>query len=134
MAAILALFVWLAFVNIWIFVFVVGVVISIFLHELGHFVTAKWTGMKATQFFLFFGPRLWSFRRGETEYGVRAVPLGAFVRIIGMNSMDEVDPADEARTYRQATFPRRLLVITRRLDDAHPDRHRAAVRRLRDPG
>ena len=112
MAAILGLFVWLAFVNIWIFVFVVGVVISIFLHELGHFATAKWTGMKATQFFLFFGPRLWSFRRGETEYGVRAVPLGAFVRIIGMNRMDEVDPADESRTYRQATFPRRLLVIS----------------------
>jgi membrane-associated protease RseP (regulator of RpoE activity) len=112
LAAILGLFVWLAFVNIWIFVFVVGVVISIFLHELGHFATAKWTGMKATQFFLFFGPRLWSFRRGETEYGVRAVPLGAFVRIVGMNRMDDVDPADEARSYRQATFPRRLLVIS----------------------
>jgi membrane-associated protease RseP (regulator of RpoE activity) len=112
LAAILALFAWLAFVNIWIFVFVVGVVISIFLHELGHFATARWTGMKATQFFLFFGPRLWSFRRGETEYGVRALPLGAFVRIIGMNRMDEVDPADEPRTYRQATFPRRILVIS----------------------
>ena len=101
MAAILALFGWLATVNIWIFVFVVGVVISIFLHELGHYMTAKWTGMKVTQFFLFFGPRLWSFRKGETEYGVRALPLGAFVRIIGMNRMDEVDPADEGRTYRQ---------------------------------
>ena len=112
MAGLAALFVWLAFVNIWIFVFVVGVVISIFLHEMGHFATAKWTGMKATQFFLFFGPRLWSFRRGETEYGVRAIPLGAFVRIVGMNRMDEVDPADEARSYRQATFPRRLLVIS----------------------
>jgi membrane-associated protease RseP (regulator of RpoE activity) len=112
MAAILGLFVWLAFVNIWIFVFVVGVVISIFLHELGHFMTARWTGMKVTQFFLFFGPRLWSFRRGETEYGVRALPLGAFVRIIGMNRMDEVDPSDEARTYRQQSFPKRLLVIS----------------------
>jgi membrane-associated protease RseP (regulator of RpoE activity) len=112
MTAILALFAWLAVVNIWIFVFVVGVVISIFLHELGHFSTARWTGMKATQFYLFFGPRLWSFRRGETEYGVRALPLGAFVRIIGMNRMDEVDPADEGRTYRQATFPRRMLVIS----------------------
>ena len=112
MAAILALFAWLAFVNIWIFVFVVGVVISIFLHELGHYLTARWTGMKVTQFFLFFGPRLWSFRRGETEYGVRALPLGAFVRIIGMNRMDEVDPGDEARSYRQQSFPKRLLVIS----------------------
>ena len=105
MAAIVGLFVWLAFVNIWIFVFVVGVVISIFLHEFGHYITARWTGMKVTQFFLFFGPRLWSFRRGETEYGVRALPLGAFVRIIGMNRMDEVEPEDEARTYRQQSFP-----------------------------
>jgi len=112
MAAILALFAWLAFVNIWIFVFVVGVVISVFLHELGHYLTARWTGMKVTQFFLFFGPRLWSFRRGETEYGVRALPLGAFVRIIGMNRMDEVESGDEARSYRQQSFPKRLLVIS----------------------
>ena len=96
----------------WWFVFVVGVLISIFLHELGHFVTARWTGMKATQFFVGFGPRLWSFRRGETEYGVRALPLGAFVRIIGMNNIDEVPAVDEARTYRQQSYPKRLLVIT----------------------
>ena len=112
MLSIAALFAWLGFANFWIFVFVVGVVISIFLHELGHYLTARWTGMKVTQFFLFFGPRLWSFRRGETEYGIRAIPLGAFVRIIGMNRMDEVDPGDEARTYRQKSFPRRLLVIS----------------------
>ncbi|WP_420453217.1 M50 family metallopeptidase [Ilumatobacter sp.] len=113
MAAIIALFVWLATINLWWFMFVVGVVISVFFHELGHFLTAKWTGMKATQFFLFFGPRLWSFRRGETEYGVRALPLGAFVRIIGMNRMDaDVEPGDEDRTYRQKSFPRRLLVIS----------------------
>lgn len=112
MAAVAGLFVWLAAVNIWIFVFVLGVVISIFLHEMGHYLTARWTGMKVTQFFLFFGPRLWSFRRGETEYGVRALPLGAFVRIIGMNRMDEVEPADEGRTYRQQSFPKRLLVIS----------------------
>ena len=112
MAGIVALFVWLAFVNIWMFVFVVGLVISIFLHELGHYLTARWTGMKVTQFFLFFGPRLWSFRRGETEYGVRALPLGAFVRIIGMNRMDDVEPGDESRSYRQQSFPKRLLVIS----------------------
>lgn len=112
MAAIGALFVWLAFVNIWIFVFVFGLVVSIFLHELGHFLTARWTGMKVTQFFLFFGPRLWSFRRGETEYGVRALPLGAFVRIIGMNRMDDVDPSDEGRSYRQQSYPKRMLVIS----------------------
>jgi membrane-associated protease RseP (regulator of RpoE activity) len=74
--------------------------------------TARWTGMKATQFFLFMGPKLWSFRRGETEYGVRAYPVGAFVRIIGMNNLDEVAPEDEARAYRNKSYPRRLLVIT----------------------
>lgn len=110
--AMLGLLVWLAVVNLWMFVFVVGVIVSVFLHETGHYVTARLTGMKATQFFLGFGPRLWSFRRGETEYGVRALPLGAFVRIIGMNNMDEVPPEDEARTYRQQSFPRRLLVIS----------------------
>jgi membrane-associated protease RseP (regulator of RpoE activity) len=98
--------------SIWWLVFVVGVLIAIFLHELGHFMTARWTGMKATQFFIGFGPRLWSFRRGETEYGVRALPLGAFVRIVGMNNMDDVDPQDESRTYRSKSYPRRMLVIT----------------------
>ncbi len=98
--------------SIWWLVFVVGVLIAIFLHEAGHFVTARWTGMKATQFFIGFGPRLWSFRRGETEYGVRALPLGAFVRIIGMNNMDEVEPGDEDRTYRSKSYPKRLLVIS----------------------
>jgi len=97
--------------SIWAFVFVVMLLGCIFLHEVGHFVTARWTGMKATQFFLFMGPKLWSFRRGETEYGVRAYPVGAFVRIIGMNNLDEVDPADEPRAYRNQTYPRRMLVI-----------------------
>ncbi len=113
MAAIGGLFVWLYTLNVWWFIFVVGIVISIFLHEAGHFMTAKWTGMKVTQFFMFMGPRLWSFRKGETEYGVRLVPVGAFVRIIGMHRIDaDVAPADEGRTYRQKSFPRRLLVIS----------------------
>lgn len=98
--------------SIWWLVFAVGVLAAIFLHELGHFMTARWTGMKATQFFIGFGPRLWSFRRGETEYGVRAIPAGAFVRIVGMNNMDDVEPDDEGRTYRSKSYPRRLLVIS----------------------
>ncbi|MGB3734745.1 MAG: RIP metalloprotease [Ilumatobacter sp.] len=113
MVAIAGLFVWLYTLNVWWFIFVVGLVISIFLHEAGHYMTAKWTGMKVTQFFMFMGPRLWSFRRGETEYGVRLIPLGAFVRIVGMHKMDpDVPEADEPRTYRQKSFPRRLLVIS----------------------
>jgi len=110
--AVVALIGLLGLFSIWWLVFVVGVLIAIFLHELGHFTTARWTGMKATQFFIGFGPRLWSFRRGETEYGVRALPLGAFVRIIGMNNMDEVEPGDEDRTYRSKSYPKRMLVIS----------------------
>ena len=108
----IALFVVLAFISWWMVAFVVGVLVSIFLHEVGHFVTARRSGMKVTQFFMGFGPRVFSFHRNGVEYGLRAVPLGAFVRIIGMNNLDEVSPGDEPLTYRQASFPKRLLVIT----------------------
>src|SRR5262245_58156484 len=50
----------------WLLVMVLGIGLMIFLHELGHFLTAKWSGMKVTEFFIGFGPRLWSFQRGET--------------------------------------------------------------------
>ncbi len=109
---ILGLLVVLAFANIWSFVFVVGLLISIFLHEVGHFVTARRSGMKVTQFFMGMGPKLWSTRRGEVEYGVRLLPIGAFVRIIGMNNLDETPPEDEPRTYRSKSYPRRMLTIT----------------------
>jgi membrane-associated protease RseP (regulator of RpoE activity) len=111
-AALLALFVWLGVTSPWTFVFVVGLLISVFLHEMGHFVTARRSGMKVTQFFMGFGPRLWSTQRGEVEYGIRALPLGAFVRIVGMNNLDECDPADEPRAYRAQSYPKRMLVIT----------------------
>jgi membrane-associated protease RseP (regulator of RpoE activity) len=93
-------------------VVILGIVVMIFLHELGHYLTAKWSGMKVTEFFIGFGPKIWSFRRGETEYGLKVVPAGAYVRIIGMNNLDEVDPVDEPRTYRQKSFPERLLVVS----------------------
>jgi membrane-associated protease RseP (regulator of RpoE activity) len=89
---------------------VVAIVAMVMIHELGHFATAKWSGMKVTEYFLGFGPRLWSFRRGETEYGVKAFPLGGYVKILGMSNTEEVDPADEARTYRQKPFRNRLMV------------------------
>lgn len=92
---------------------VAALVVMIFLHELGHYLTAKWSGMKVTEFFLFFGPKIWSFKRGETEYGIKSIPLGAYVRIIGMSNIDsDVAPADEHRTYRQQSYPKRLLVAS----------------------
>jgi membrane-associated protease RseP (regulator of RpoE activity) len=92
-------------------IFLVALVVSVMLHETGHFVTAKRFGMKCTQYFFGFGPTLWSFKRGETEYGVKAIPAGGFVKIVGMTSLDEVDPEDEARSFRRAPGWQRLIVL-----------------------
>ena len=81
------------------------------LHESGHFVAAKRFGMKATKYFIGFGPTLWSTTRGETEYGIKALPVGGYVKIIGMTSLDEVDPEDEPRSFRQAPAWQRLIVL-----------------------
>lgn len=89
---------------------VFAVIAMVMIHELGHFATAKWAGMKVTEYFLGFGPRLWSIRRGETEYGIKALPLGGYVKIIGMSNLEEVDPSEEHRTYRQKPYWRRLSV------------------------
>jgi membrane-associated protease RseP (regulator of RpoE activity) len=89
---------------------VVSIIVIVMLHELGHFLAAKRGGMKVTEYFVGFGPRLWSFRRGETEYGIKALPLGGYVKIPGMTNLEEVDPADEGRLYRDKPFHSRLLV------------------------
>lgn len=90
---------------------VLALIVMIMLHELGHFLTAKWGGMKVTEFFVGFGPRIWSIRKGETEYGIKAIPAGGYVKIIGMHNLDHIeDAADEPRTYRQQPFPQRLAV------------------------
>ena len=90
---------------------IIGIIIMVMLHEAGHYIMAKRAGMKVTEYFLGFGPRLWSFRRGETEYGVKALPLGGYVRIIGMSNLEDVDPEDEPRTYRKAGYGDRLKVV-----------------------
>jgi membrane-associated protease RseP (regulator of RpoE activity) len=89
---------------------VVAIFVMIMLHEFGHFITAKWADMKVTEFFVGFGPRLWSIRRGETEYGVKAIPLGGYCKIIGMTNLEPVDPVDEPRAYRNKPYWRRLSV------------------------
>jgi membrane-associated protease RseP (regulator of RpoE activity) len=92
-------------------IFLVALLVSVMLHETGHFVTAKRFGMKCTRYFIGFGPTLWSTWRGETEYGIKAFPLGGFVKIVGMTSLDEVDPEDEARSFRRAPGWQRLIVL-----------------------
>jgi RIP metalloprotease RseP len=80
-------------------------------HEAGHFFAAKAVGMKATQFFFGFGPKIWSTQRGETEYGFKWLPLGGYVRIVGMNPLEEVAPQDMGRTYREKKFWEKSLVV-----------------------
>ena len=91
--------------------FVVALLVSVMLHEAGHFLTAKLFGMKATQFFVGFGPTLWSRQRGETEYGVKAIPAGGFVKIIGMTPLEEVDPADQPRAFINKAGWQRFIVL-----------------------
>lgn len=80
-------------------------------HEAGHFLAAKAVGVKATRFFFGFGPTLWSTTRGETEYGFKALPLGGYVRIVGMNPLEEVAPEDMGRTYREKKFWEKSVVV-----------------------
>ncbi|MCL1587606.1 MAG: site-2 protease family protein [Actinomycetia bacterium] len=92
-------------------VMIIGFILMIIIHEGGHFVAARAFGMKVTEFFVGFGPMLWSMQRGETEYGLKLIPLGGYVRIIGMNPFEDVDPDEEGRTYRQAPFWQKSIVI-----------------------
>ena len=81
----------------WLLVFA-GFIALIVLHEFGHFVVAKWTGMRVERFFLFFPPKLVSVRRGETEYGIGMIPLGGFVKITGMNP-EELEAAERGEPF-----------------------------------
>src|SRR5688500_20396323 len=81
------------------------------IHEAGHLIAAKAFGFKATKFFVGFGPPLWSFKKGETEYGIAAIPAGGFVKIVGMNPYEEVAPEDEPRSYPNKTAWHRAIVL-----------------------
>jgi membrane-associated protease RseP (regulator of RpoE activity) len=91
--------------------FVVALLVSVMVHEAGHFVTAKLFGMKATQFFVGFGPTLWSRRRGETEYGIKAIPAGGFVKIIGMTPLEDVPVEDQPRAFINQPGWQRFIVL-----------------------
>ncbi|GAC1443640.1 MAG: M50 family metallopeptidase [Mycobacteriales bacterium] len=91
--------------------FVVALLTSVMIHEAGHFYFARRFGMKATQFFVGFGPTLWSTRRGETEYGVKAIPAGGFVKIVGMTPLEDVEPGDEDRAFFRQPPGKRTIVL-----------------------
>jgi len=92
--------------------FAFGILLSVCLHEAGHMGTAKAFGMKVTKYFAGFGPTLWSFRRGETEYGLKAIPAGGFVKIVGMTPLDDdIDPGDEPRAFWRKPLWQRTVVL-----------------------
>jgi len=93
-------------------IFIVALLVSVMLHETGHFALAKRFGMKVTRYFVGFGPTIWSTWRGETEYGIKALPFGGFVKIVGMHSLDDPeDPEDEPRSFRAHPAWQRILVL-----------------------
>ena len=94
----------------WVLIFL-GFSALIILHEAGHFLAAKATGMRVERFFLFFPPKLISIKRGETEYGIGAIPAGGFVKITGMNPDEELPPAVAARGYYHQPVWKRIVVI-----------------------
>ena len=91
--------------------FALGIMISIALHEAGHLVSAKAFGMKVRRYFVGFGPTLFSFRRGETEYGFKAIPAGGFCDIAGMTALDPVTPEEEPRSFLRAKTWKRVVVL-----------------------
>ncbi|MEU8241661.1 site-2 protease family protein [Actinoplanes missouriensis] len=93
--------------------FALTILISVSLHELGHMITGKRFGMKVTQYFVGFGPTIFSFKRGETEYGLKAIPLGGFCKIVGMTPQDEdVLPEDQPRAMWRFPVWKRTIVMS----------------------
>jgi regulator of sigma E protease len=94
----------------WLYVFL-GFSALIVLHEAGHFLAAKATGMRVEKFFLFFGPKLVSVKRGETEYGIATIPAGGYVKISGMHPEDRLPPGEQHRGYYEQPVWKRIVVI-----------------------
>jgi membrane-associated protease RseP (regulator of RpoE activity) len=94
--------------------FALGILVSVCLHEAGHMFTARGFGMKVTRYFVGFGPTIFAFRRGEVEYGLKAIPAGAFVKIEGMTPLEEeeeVKPADRHRVFWRKPVWQRTIVL-----------------------
>jgi regulator of sigma E protease len=88
-----------------------GFALLIILHEAGHFVVAKAVGMRVERFSLFFPPLIWKTRRGETEYGIGAIPLGGYVKITGMNPEEDIPPEVVHRAYYNQAVWKRVVTI-----------------------
>jgi membrane-associated protease RseP (regulator of RpoE activity) len=94
-----------------IFAFIFALLFSVMVHEFGHYLTARQFNMRVSEFFLGFGKRIWSFRRGETEFGVKAIPAGGYCRIDGMTPDDEMPEGESGRAFYSATSGKKLIVL-----------------------
>ena len=118
-------------------ILVIGIGVSVALHELGHMIPAKKFGVKVPEYFIGFGPKIWSFKRGETEYGVKAIWLGGYVKLVGMlpparpgrpdrrrkdgslgmvgearaEALEEIQPGEEHRAFYHLSVPKKLVVM-----------------------
>ena len=91
--------------------FVVALLFSVMVHEFGHYLTARHYGMKVSEFFLGFGKRLWSTKRGETEFGIKAIPAGGYCRIEGMAPGDQMPEGEENHAFYKASSGKKLVVL-----------------------
>ena len=91
--------------------FVVALLLSVMVHEFGHYITAKKYGMWVSEFFVGFGKRIWSVQRGETEFGVKAIPAGGYCKIEGMSPNDEMPQGQEERAFYKASSGKKLIVL-----------------------
>jgi membrane-associated protease RseP (regulator of RpoE activity) len=91
--------------------FVFALLFSVMIHEFGHYLTARKFGMRVSEFFLGFGTRIWSRQRGETEFGIKAIPAGGYCRIEGMTPDDERPDGEEGRAFYRASAGKKLIVL-----------------------
>ncbi len=91
--------------------FAIALLLSVMVHEFGHYLTARRFGMRVSEFFLGFGKRIWSFTKGETEFGIKAIPAGGYCRIEGMTPKDEMPPGEEHRAFFTASSGKKLIVL-----------------------
>jgi membrane-associated protease RseP (regulator of RpoE activity) len=91
--------------------FVVALLLSVMVHEFGHYITARRYGMRVSEFFLGFGKRLWSTTRGETEFGIKAIPAGGYCKIEGMAPGDQMPLGEEDRAFYKASSGKKLVVL-----------------------
>ena len=92
--------------------FIISLFLIVMIHEGGHYLAARKFNFRVLEYFLGFGPRLWSFRKGEIEYGIKAIPAGGYVKIAGMNPYEnDVPEGDEHRAYAAKPTWQRITVI-----------------------